>query len=145
MKPLVVAIAAIVLTLGSLTGASAQESELSAGDREQIQSVIDRQIDAFRRDDGPAAYEFAAPSIKRIFPSVTRFMSMVQQGYAPVYRPQTYTFDDLRMTDRGPVQAVRIVGPNNGSWVALYTFQQQPDGTWKISGVYLQRAPGTTT
>ena len=30
-----------------------------------------------------------------------------------------------------------LVGPDGKSWVALYTLQRQPDGTWKIDGCVL--------
>jgi hypothetical protein len=27
-------------------------------------------------------------------------------------------------------------------WIAIYTLEQQPDGTWRISGCYLAKALG---
>jgi hypothetical protein len=32
---------------------------------------------------------------------------------------------------------VFLVGPDGKSYVAVYTFQRQPDGSWRISGCYL--------
>jgi len=136
---------ALALSMGMTLTAWAQSASISGEDAASIRSVIDSQIEAFRRDDGINAYSHAAPSIKKIFPSVSRFMDMVKRGYRPVYRPQSYTFEDLRSGDKGPVQAVRLIGPSNREWIAFYTFEKQPDGTWKISGVYIQAAPGTTT
>lgn len=138
-------LAALALSVGMTLTAWAQSSSISSEDAASIRAVIDSQIQAFRRDDGENAYSHAAPSIQKIFPSVARFMDMVKRGYRPVYRPQSYTFEDLRSGDKGPVQAVRLVGPSNREWIAFYTFEKQPDGTWKISGVYIQAAPGTTT
>ncbi|NJK33252.1 MAG: DUF4864 domain-containing protein [Deltaproteobacteria bacterium] len=37
---------------------------------------------------------------------------------------------------------VYIVDEAGISWVALYSLEQQPDGTWKISGCQLLRRPG---
>lgn len=136
---------AFALSAGMSLSAWAQSSSITGEDAASIRSVIDSQIEAFRRDDGQNAYSHAAPSIQKIFPSVTRFMDMVKRGYRPVYRPQSYSFEDLRSGEKGPVQAVRLVGPSNREWIAFYTFEKQPDGTWKISGVYIQAAPGTTT
>lgn len=139
------ALIALILSLVLIIPASAQSGALAAEDAAQIQSVIKDQIAAFRKDDGQRAYSHAAPSVRQIFPSVSAFMEMVKRGYQPVYRPQSYTFEDIRMGSDGPAQAVRLVGPSNREWIAIYTFQQQPDGSWKISGVYVRPAPGTTT
>lgn len=138
-------LAAFALSAGMTITALAQSSSISGEDAARIRSIIDSQIEAFRRDDGENAYAHAAPSVRSLFPSVNGFMEMVKRGYRPVYRPQSYSFEDLRSGEKGPVQAVRLVGPSNKEWIAFYTFEKQPDGTWKISGVYMQAAPGTTT
>jgi len=138
-------IAALVLALALSAGvAPPAAAEIGDGDRTAIQSIIDGQIDAFRRDDGAAAYDFASPMIQTLFPSPDVFMQMVQTGYMPVYRPQSFTFGPLLDTARGPVQRVFITGPDGASYVAEYALQQQPDGTWKINGVTLVKDTSPT-
>ena len=70
--------------------AAAAAQTLPAGvsptDRTAIESVIRHQLDAFRRDDAPAAYAFAAPDVQRIFPDPGLFLDMVRRGYPPVYQ-----------------------------------------------------------
>src|SRR6266581_1057860 len=56
------------------------------------QSVIRAQEEAFRRDDAAAAYSYAAPSIRQMFPQAHVFMSMVQRAYPPVYRHKSFEF-----------------------------------------------------
>lgn len=136
---------AIYAILMTSVMALASEKTVSDTDAAGIRSVIDRQIAAFRSDDGAAAYSFAAPSIQKMFPSVPRFMDMVRRGYAPVYRPRSYSFEDLRTENGATVQVVRLVGPAGAEWLAFYTLDKQADGSWKITGVYLQKAPGQTT
>ncbi|MFO1148772.1 MAG: DUF4864 domain-containing protein [Alsobacter sp.] len=106
-----------------------------------IRSIIEDQLEAFRHDDAATAYGFASPGIQRMFPTQDEFMSMVKRGYAPVYRPQSFTF--ARTTDiNGTIaQEVRIVDADGGQWLALYTMEQQADGSWKISGCRLVKAP----
>ena len=111
-------------------------------DEGAIRSVIEGQIAAFRADDAPGAWSYAAPSIKGMFGNEQRFMSMVRQGYPPVYRPRDYAFGELRQAPGGPLQEVFIVDEAGVSWVALYSLEQQADGTWKISGCQLLRRPG---
>ena len=108
-----------------------------------LQNTITQQMDAFRSDDGALAYSFAAPSIKRIFPSVDRFMNMVRKGYPQVYRPQAVDFGEAVLDNNKLAQKVFIEGPQGKNWVALYTFEKQADGTYKITGVFLQ--PGDST
>jgi hypothetical protein len=128
----------LALSLGLMPPAAYAVDEAATS---AIRSIIEGQLEAFRRDDAATAYGFAAPGIQRMFPTQDEFMSMVKRGYAPVYRPQSFTF--ARTTDiNGTVaQEVRIVDADGGQWLALYTMEQQPDGSWKISGCRLVKAP----
>ena len=114
----------------------------AADDASDVRSVIEAQIDAFRRDDGEAAYAFAAPGIKELFPTVDAFMSMVRRGYQPVYRPESFVFGALKEEGGAFIQQVRIVGPDDRDWIAVYTLERQPDGSLRITGCYLARTEG---
>lgn len=115
---------------------------LSDADRSTFQSIVTGQIEAFRADDGAAAYGYAAPLIRRIFPNPDAFMGMVRKGYQPVYRPQSYRFGDAGFSASGrPIQRVMLVGPDGLTYEAIYTFEQQPDGNWQINGCAIVRAP----
>lgn len=104
-----------------------------------FRDMIARQIDAFRADDADAAYRFASPSIQRRFPTPSIFLDAVRKGYEPVHRPRAYTFGAAVASHVGPTQEVTITGPDGQPWAALYTFEQQPDGTWRISGCFLRK------
>jgi hypothetical protein len=70
-------------------------------------------------------------------------MTMVKRGYQPVYRQKSFTFAQAETKANGiPTQRVTIVDANGKVWEALYTFEKQPDGTWRISGCTLLEAPG---
>jgi hypothetical protein len=115
---------------------------VEAADRQTLREIIERQIDAFRRDDAAGAYAFAAPAIQRLFASEERFMAMVRQGYKPVYRQRSLSFGEGRDTPGGPVQTVRIQDEEGVDWLAVYTFERQPDGSWRIAGCVLLKEPG---
>jgi hypothetical protein len=66
----------------------------------------------------------------------------VRQGYAPVYRPRSHGFGAIRETPAGLEQILDIVDSQGQEWTALYTLQQQPDGSWKITGCFLLKKPG---
>ena len=106
------------------------------------QGVIRSQAEAFARDDAAAAYGYAAPEIHGLFPQAELFMSMVQRGYPPVYRHKSFEFGESRVADGRIAQGVHIVDANGEPWEALYTLERQPDGSIKISGCVLMKAPG---
>ena len=111
-----------------------------ADDVSAAQSVIQAQEQAFGRDDAAAAYSHAAPEIRQIFPQADIFMQMVRQGYAPVYRHKSFEFGEARAAGGHIAQRVHIVDDNGEAWEAMYTLEQQPDGSLKITGCSLLKA-----
>ena len=111
-----------------------------ADDVTTAQGVIRAQEQAFGHDDATAAYSYAAPAIKQLFPAPDIFMSMVQNGYAPVYRHKSFEFGDSRTEGSAIAQRVHIIDANGEAWEALYTLEQQPDGSYKITGCSLLKA-----
>ena len=135
--PLILAVVQLLWASAALAG----DIEIKAA-----QTVIDSQLKAFIANDGAAAYSFAAPNVKRIFPTVDTFMSMVTNGYAPVRKPQSYSFGKAEQT--GPssiIQQVLIVGPDGKDYEAVYTLELQPDGSFKITGCSLRVANSIST
>ena len=126
---------AIVLLLALIVSFTFPAS--AADDVAAAQSVIRSQEQAFGRDDAIAAYSYAAPAIKQIFPEADIFMMMVQQAYPPVYRHKSFEFGEARAADGQVAQRVHIVDANGETWEALYTLEQQPDGSLKITGCSL--------
>ena len=110
------------------------------GDIADARIVITDQIAAFRRDDSAAAYAHASPTVRTVFPSPAVFMEMVRTGYPAVYRPQHYSFEPARWRDDGRLlQPVRIEWSDGDPLIAVYILAKQPDGSWKIDGVFLSR------
>ena len=104
--------------------------------------MIERQFDAFKRDDAAGAYGFASPTIQGMFPSQDAFMAMVQRAYPPVYRPRSFEFGPTREVGEGLEQAVGIQDRSGNDWDAVYSLEKQPDGSWRISGCRLVKRPG---
>lgn len=113
-------------------------AQVSAADQTAIREVIEGQVEAFRRDDGDAAFGYASPNIQGMFGTSETFMDTVRQGYRPVYRPRTFEFREI-VTMHGMVtQKVHVIGPDGRPVTAFYPMTQQPDGSWRIEGCYLQ-------
>ena len=84
--------------------------------------------------------------MKQIFPTLDAFMSMVTNGYAPVRKPQSYTFGKSQETSATTIaQQVFIVGPDGKDYEALYTLELQPDGMYRITGVSLRASNSLST
>jgi hypothetical protein len=129
-----------VLCLAALPAASQETRDVEA---REFQRIITAQIEAFRADDSAAAYSYAAPGIQRQFPTPEIFMDMVRDGYQPVYRPRSFTFGKVTDENLGrPTQRVTIIDDNGKAWVALYAFEKQADGSWKIIGCVLVESAG---
>ena len=111
-----------------------------ADDVAAAQNVIRAQEQAFGRNDAAAAYSHAAPEIKQLFPEADIFMQMVQQAYTPVYRHKSFEFGEARAAGGRIAQRVHIVDDNGEAWEAMYTLEQQPDGSLKITGCSLLKA-----
>jgi hypothetical protein len=120
----------------------------SAGDAEikAAQGTIEAQLKAFQAGDGELAYSYAAPNIKRIFPTVETFMGMVESGYPPVRQPSNFSFGKVEeMGLNSIVQQVMIVGPDGKDYEAVYTLELQQDGVYRITGVSLRASNTLST
>src|SRR3954466_2054308 len=129
---------AFFLAIALASPAMSQEAAVSEQDRAAIRDVIGRQVDAFQRDDGDAAFGFASPGIQRLFGRSDIFMDMVRQGYQPVYRPKVFDFREIVELNGQPAQKVHVVGPDGRPVTAFYPMTQLPDGRWRIDGCFLQ-------
>jgi hypothetical protein len=112
----------------------------AADDVAAAQGVIRAQEQALIHDDAAAAYSYAAPTIKEIFPDADVFMSMVRDSYAPVYRHRSFEFGEARSEGDWIAQRVHIIDADGDAWEALYTLERQPDGSLKITGCSLLKA-----
>ena len=103
------------------------------------QQIIEKQINAFLKDDPDTAYSFAAPAIKALFPDKNVFFAMVKKSYEPVYHPGNYAFGRSKSIDDGAMiyNEVLISGQDGKDWTAIYQMARQPDGSYKINGVQI--------
>ena len=106
-----------LLVVGDPAAAPADEADAPA-----IRQVIEAQLAAFRRDDGPGAYAFASPTFQQKFGNADIFMEMVRTGYAAVYRPRTVEFRALRTENGRLLQDVFVIGPDGNPALNITQF-----------------------
>lgn len=109
-------------------------SPLAAGEKEDVQAIINGQIEAFQKDDFVAAFTYASPSIRSMFGTPENFGKMVQRGYPMVWRPKDVRFLDFESTPAGLMQSLQIVD-QAGKVHYLRYFVVSTSKGWKISGV----------
>jgi hypothetical protein len=122
--------------LFSVASTSAAAS-VSSKDLADIRSVINRQIDAFRRDDARGAFALVSPGAQHSFGTPERFLDVVRMAYRAVYRPSRVAFLDLMVISGDVVQQVQVTDLAGGVWVAYFSMQRQSDGTWRTNGCHL--------
>ena len=126
----------LVLALALPWPAAAAEP-LSGSDLAEIRGVIQRQIDAFRRDDAHGAFALASPGVQQAFGSAERFLDSVRVAYRAFYRPVTLNFLELVVLGGDVVQPVQVIDRSGAVWVAYYGMQRQKDGSWRANGCHL--------
>lgn len=136
----------ILLWLLLLSSAFAQRQD-ALPNREvlAIRQTIQAQLLAFQKDDAEEAFSYASPGIKAQFGNSSRFIEMVKNSYAAVYRPKDTEFRTLVVRQGVPIQTVYIEGQDGSRVLVYYQMEKQADGSWRISGVWLenlQRSPG---
>jgi len=127
---------ALLLCLAFAAPAVAQPA-LTGEDLVAIRAVINRQIDAFRRDDAREAFALVSPDVQETFGTPERFLDTVRVSYRAVYRPATVVFLDLAVMGHDAVQRVQLTDRTGAVWVAYYAMQRQRDGSWRTNGCHL--------
>ena len=120
-----------------LAQATGEQVTLPEADRTAIRQVIESQLQAFQRDDGTAAFSYAAPGIQSKFESAETFMEMVRSGYQTVYRPRAVQFKDIISLEGAPAQRLIVIGPDGVPMIAVYPMRRMLDGSWRIDGCVL--------
>jgi hypothetical protein len=139
---------ALLFALGLLfvvAAPTAQASGVSSADVVEIRAVIQRQIEAFRRDDARGAFALVSPGVRETFRTPENFLDVVRLGYRAVYRPSAVAFRDVLVMGEEVVQPVQITDVAGSPWVAYYSMQRQQDGSWKTNGCHLVQPARTVS
>ncbi|WP_427159830.1 DUF4864 domain-containing protein [Aliinostoc sp. HNIBRCY26] len=102
-----------------------------------IRSVIERQLEAFQKDDAQTAFALASPGIREQFQNADNFMRMVSISYPAVYRPRSVFFEKITTIQDNITQPVLLLAPDGKPLRALYFMEKQQDESWKINGCIL--------
>ena len=121
----------------ALAAPAAAQPAVTVEDLAEIRAVINRQIDAFRRDDAQEAFALVSPGVQQTFGTPERFLDVVRVSYRAVYRPAVVAFLGLTVMGQDAVQQVQITDRSGAVWLAYYAMQRQRDGSWRTNGCHL--------
>ena len=141
MRRALIATALVLALAPALAGAQT----VPAADARAVRAVIEAQLEAFRRDDARRAFSYATPGIRDSFGTPEKFMAMVREQYAVVYRPRSVSFEEPLIVGEDLAQPVRMTDGHGHAWMAIYPMAKQPDGSWRINGCHLARLPARET
>ena len=113
---------------------------ITIDEENEIKSIVNQQLEAFKNDDFEKAYSFASPTIKKMFSSPEVFRKMVIGGYQAVYRPQSIKIGSVEIIKGVATLKVYLVDPNGEFVTANYLMEKQENGEWLISGCILSKA-----
>lgn len=111
--------------------------------KHDLTTVIDAQLAAFRAEDYPKAYTFAAAEIKGVL-GVAEFEVMVKRGYPVIARSATAEYGLAFDTGDQAVVNVRVVD-ENGKGVEYQYVLKKEGGRWRIGGVVEMASVGGLT
>ena len=110
---------------------------ITENDKVAIRKIIEKQIEAFQRDDAVEAFAIASKAIQEQFGTPDKFITMVRESYPAVYRPRSIIFRGFTTIDYYPAQIVILMDEKRELVQAVYIMQQQQDHSWRIHGCFL--------
>ena len=128
-------LAAVVMCWWTVTAhAEPSSAHIStAAVKQELTSVIDAQLAAFRANDYRKAYTFAAGMIKEMFPA-EQFETMVKTGYPLIAGSAKAEYGMSFDTGEEAVVNVTVEGADGKQTQYQYLLKKE-DGAWKINGV----------
>ena len=108
--------------------------------KQELTAVIDAQLAAFRANDYPKAYTFAAESIQGMF-SRERFEEMVRTAYPAIAGSAKAEYG--LAFDTGEEAVINVTVENADGQRAQYQYLlKKEDGAWRINGVSEVKSEG---
>ena len=105
---------------------------LSDIEQHRIREAIRGQIRALAARDAERAFAYLAPVTKDYFSEGTAFLRKLMVQIRPLVDASGYTFTDVGREATDAIQNVVLTDNEGREWLALFTLERQPDGSWGI-------------
>lgn len=110
---------------------------ITTADAIAISEAVQSQLEAFSNDDASRAFNLATIEKRMLLGNPDNFLRMVKEQYSPIYRPHEVILSQPEVVEGMAIQLARIIDSEDRVWVAIFSMQQEDDGSWKIDGYQL--------
>jgi hypothetical protein len=97
-----------------------------------IRDAIRGQIMALAERDAQRAWSYLAPSTKDYFDQPAIFLRILTAQMKPLAGTSQYAFSAMDREATDAIQDVVLTDPQGREWLARFTLERQPDGSWGI-------------
>lgn len=108
-----------------------------------IRNAIRGQIMALAARDAKSAWSYLAPSTKDYFDEPAAFLRTLTTRMKPLAGTSKFAFAGIDREATDAIQDVRLLGPEGREWLARFTLERQPDGSWGIKTCKVQPVTGS--
>lgn len=102
-----------------------------------IRTVVERQLQAFQRNDAVTAFSLACPELQHQLRQPHIFLEMIKINYQPIYRPRAVMFEGIIYVRQQPTLQVMLLTQGGNLVRSLFMMQQQSDLSWRVAGCQL--------
>jgi hypothetical protein len=114
---------------------------LTGAEAAAMRSLIEEQIAAMRTGNWPAAFALASPDLQAQYGTPTALAEDVTAHYAPIPAVASVRFIDIVMFRGLPTYRVNLAHADGRVTTAYYLVRRLEDGSLRIAGCVLVRAP----
>lgn len=110
---------------------------LSPQDELAIRAVVERQLQAFQRNDAVTAFSLACPELQHQLRQPHTFLEMIKINYQPIYSPRAVIFEGIVYVQQRPTLQMMLMTQGGNLVRGLFMMQQQSDLGWRVAGCQL--------
>jgi hypothetical protein len=116
---------------------------LTRSDQIAMRMLIEKQIAAMRADDWRSAFALASPDLQEKYGTPTALRDDVTARYAPLPYVASVDFMDIVTFRELPTYRVILTDGEGSTTTAYYLVRRLDDGSLRIAGCVLVRAPNS--
>lgn len=107
-----------------------------------IREAIRGQLLALAARDAERAWSYLAPATKDYFADPAGFLRALTANMQPLAAPDRFAFSDMDREATDAIQDVVLADLQGREWLARFTLERQPDGSWGIKTCKVEPVSG---
>lgn len=108
-----------------------------------IRDAIRGQILALAERDADKAWSYLTPGTKDYFTDPATFLRTLTLHMKPLSAPDSFAFSDMDREATDAIQDVVLADLEGREWLARFTMERQPDGSWGVKTCKVEPVTGS--